>query len=324
MANHAPVYNALRDLLYDNACVIVPDFGGFLLRSRPAEFKPHTSAYHPPASTLAFNKNLKDDDGLLTNAIAKRENISYEEAQDEIASFVSASERSLGETGSVIVPEIGKLYLDADRILKFRPSENGNYRLESYGLPVLNVVPVERKAKVVQMTDVAKEKGKVPFWAAAAGIALLFSAGLMFFGNGNANSTLMSSLNPSLNNTETNRTSETDISETVATYPAVLSREKAATVSETIAAQNKLYNETEARPYHVVVGMFKTMANARKMKHISEVKGYETTIVSGNKYKRVIIAFDARKNGQLTTLRKIKREVEPDAWIWENRHKTMN
>ena len=61
-------------------CVIVPDFGGFLLNYRSSRISDNEIL--PPGKLTGFNRSLTSNDGLLANAIAQREKISYTKARN--------------------------------------------------------------------------------------------------------------------------------------------------------------------------------------------------------------------------------------------------
>ena len=51
-------------------CVIIPDFGGFVAQYKTASLDGVTG-YSPPSKQILFNINLKNNDGLLANKIAR-------------------------------------------------------------------------------------------------------------------------------------------------------------------------------------------------------------------------------------------------------------
>ena len=75
-------------LLYKHNCVIIPDFGGFVCNYMPAKIIRTQHLIIPPSKSIAFNKNLTNNDGLLVNEIAKCENISFEIAREYVEDFI--------------------------------------------------------------------------------------------------------------------------------------------------------------------------------------------------------------------------------------------
>ncbi|NLA48282.1 MAG: hypothetical protein GX876_02335, partial [Bacteroidales bacterium] len=55
----------IRELLFSHDCVIVPGFGGFVGNYAPARIDRATSTFYPPSKQISFNRNLRNNDGLL-------------------------------------------------------------------------------------------------------------------------------------------------------------------------------------------------------------------------------------------------------------------
>ena len=70
-------------------CVIIPQFGGFVGNNRSAVLNETTGIITPPSKEILFNLNLKTNDGLLINHIAKSEWISNIKAKDLVVNYVS-------------------------------------------------------------------------------------------------------------------------------------------------------------------------------------------------------------------------------------------
>ena len=65
-------------------CVIVPDFGGFVLRRRPALFTAEKNAFSPAHNEIVFNPALNHDDGLLTESYMQMYGMNFCEAQQTL------------------------------------------------------------------------------------------------------------------------------------------------------------------------------------------------------------------------------------------------
>ena len=64
------IRNCIAELLSAHDCVIIPGLGGFIGNYSPARIDPVHHAFQPPFKKLLFNINLKQNDGLLANAVA--------------------------------------------------------------------------------------------------------------------------------------------------------------------------------------------------------------------------------------------------------------
>lgn len=134
----------IQNLLFEHNCVVIPELGGFITELKAAEVHPITHRFTPPTKRIAFNAQLNVNDGLLANTIAREEGISMEEAYAVIRSFVSATKEELRNQGTVVLPEIGKLYYNLDYKLEFEPDTRVNYLEESFGLQELFFKPIDR------------------------------------------------------------------------------------------------------------------------------------------------------------------------------------
>src|SRR5690625_4388 len=116
----------IADLLYRYECVVIPGFGAFLTQRKPAEINTETHAFYPPKKTISFNRQLKENDGLLANYIAKTEGISYEQSFQKIHAFIENILEALEKGEKVNLKKIGMFYKQADKIL-FPPVIHANY-----------------------------------------------------------------------------------------------------------------------------------------------------------------------------------------------------
>ena len=79
----------VSQLLYRYPCVIIPGFGAFLTEIKSARLVEGANTFYPPYKSLSFNPHVKNNDGLLTNAIVMFEKISFEQASKVIENTVS-------------------------------------------------------------------------------------------------------------------------------------------------------------------------------------------------------------------------------------------
>ncbi|PID93611.1 MAG: hypothetical protein CSA95_06785 [Bacteroidetes bacterium] len=127
--------DAIRELLYQHDCVIIPDFGGLLLHYQPATVHPVTHLFSPPSKDLAFNRNLSVNDGLLANHIARKHQQSYDEVVSELSLWVQETRDALNATHQVSIEGIGTFLQDEENNLQFIAEKGTNFYKEAYGLP---------------------------------------------------------------------------------------------------------------------------------------------------------------------------------------------
>lgn len=159
----------LRELLFEQECVIIPNFGGFLTQYKSAEINHLAKVIYPPTKTVSFNRQLKNDDGLLINAYSSLNNVSYAEAALAVKKWVLNFERGLKETGEAKITKIGAFYWDkVNSSLSFDFESGQNYLAETYGLPEVKAIPIARsktteKSEAILAEPFLKESKKQHF-----------------------------------------------------------------------------------------------------------------------------------------------------------------
>lgn len=170
----------ISQLLFQYDCVIVPNLGGFVANYKPAYVQPIKNTLHPPSKGISFNKNLKNNDGLLINAISRDLNVSFEEATKRVEEAVLNMNKELKNTHKLEIENIGLLFNDNENRIQFEPSTDVNYLLESYGLasfqqfPIKRVTPEEKIVKQLKETPIISIQSKkaTKRWVAAAIITI--------------------------------------------------------------------------------------------------------------------------------------------------------
>lgn len=152
------VAEAISELLYQHDSVIVPKFGGFVKEYRASTFDYVQGKISPPSSTISFNENLKVDDGLLIDFYRKENQLSLQEAQEEIGAFSKKAKVTLSNKEVVSLPKIGRLLKDYENQTKFI-SQNHNFNTDTYGLSEVRYYPILR--------EIPKNEENMPNAAAA-------------------------------------------------------------------------------------------------------------------------------------------------------------
>ena len=129
----------IAELLKKHDCVIIPDFGGFIGAYKSAEIDEVRGMIYPPSKQLLFNPQLTSNDGLLGNAIAQNEEISYGASLERIEQTITEWTESLKTGGRIEIGKLGFLYKEEDRIV-FEQSREINLLLAAYGLAPVKVI----------------------------------------------------------------------------------------------------------------------------------------------------------------------------------------
>lgn len=149
-------YTFLEHLLYEHECVIIPQFGGFVVNAQDFQFNAKEGKIYPKRKCVAFNEKLKTDDRFLTTEWAKKQSITQKEASVEIAAISKDLKSQISTQGYLTVGELGSFTMNSENRLSFSPNPDFNADLSVFGLfpvglghtlpkekkPVLEVVPV--------------------------------------------------------------------------------------------------------------------------------------------------------------------------------------
>ena len=172
----------IQDLLLTNNCVIIPEFGAFIGNYCPAEIKLSDHKILPPNKTIAFNRSLQSNDGLLINALSANSGMTYKEAEEKVFEFSKMCNETLLHNKSLILKNLGRLVLDETEKIQFQPYLNRNYLLKSFGLQTLSLTPIQRlkdNAETVKEDyqrilhpefihdTVPQRSSTIPYWIAA-------------------------------------------------------------------------------------------------------------------------------------------------------------
>lgn len=121
------------DLLHEHDCLMVPDFGAFVLSRVSASIDKKRGIMLPPRKEVVFNKHLKHNDGLLIGHISANSNISIDEASEMVSSYVASLQKSIRVSGSATIEGVGT-FRAIGREIAFISDTTSNFLDDSYGL----------------------------------------------------------------------------------------------------------------------------------------------------------------------------------------------
>ncbi len=184
-----PLEKTIEQLLMRHECVILPGFGGFIVRDSPCNFNAAKDQIKPFARHIFFNPHLQQNDGLLSNEIAGLESMSFGDASEKCRIAIDDLKQSIESAGSKVFGNLGTFFKGQENIW-FAPSTTLNLSLDSYGLSPVDIrlitessvnkaITIEKQIteeaiadrKPIESTEI-KRPGITP-WLVAASIALL-------------------------------------------------------------------------------------------------------------------------------------------------------
>ena len=138
------IVEAISELLFVRDTVVVPGLGAFVKKPVSAKVNPVANHFAMPSSEITFDANLREDNDLVVNYIAEKNEIPDDEARRLLAMFVSDCFSTLKQGKKVPLKQIGTLYYDWADDLVFEQDKTLNYNADSFGLSDFTPEPVLR------------------------------------------------------------------------------------------------------------------------------------------------------------------------------------
>lgn len=155
------ITNYLKELLNDNECVIIPEFGAFISKRHSATIDYANHRFLPPYKEIVFNNKLTNNDEILVDFISKKENISKEDSLVKIQNFVNQTAAILDVNNEYVMEGLGKMRKFGNDYV-FEVSHNVNLLGDSFGLTEFNYQPVFRTEtyQIIKERIVVEQKEK--------------------------------------------------------------------------------------------------------------------------------------------------------------------
>ena len=133
-------------LLLQHDCVIIPDFGGFVLQTIPAEYLEESHLFTPSHKEIVFNPTLTHNDGLLSESYMQRYSMDFAKAQSIVRNDVAEMKGELDDYAELQLGSIGLFFKEEERLI-FMPAKQSDelFNVQSYGLPVFNLLPLSAR-----------------------------------------------------------------------------------------------------------------------------------------------------------------------------------
>lgn len=153
----------IQQLLLENETVIVPGFGAFISKYKPAEIIDGSDEITPPTKTVLFDSKIKSNDGLLAREVSQKEQIPFQKALKKIEEEREEIFYRLDKGEKVNLEKIGTLFYNENREIEFEFSGTKNLLLDSFGLEVtskkdLQEVQTEKNHTEIPIVDSSEEK----------------------------------------------------------------------------------------------------------------------------------------------------------------------
>jgi len=319
----------ILDLLKHNDCVVLPNFGGFILKSIPSTIHQHTIS--PPSKQIAFNSSLKHDDELLTGAIMGKHSLPYETAKNKVLAFSNQISFGIKKDASFKLNKIGSFSVNENNQIIFKPfvlelSDSSFYGMRKFHLKPIPKQLIKPSVKKIEkeVVQVRKERQNKVRKTSNRAIVGLFSSILLLAGVIG----LMGS-NTQLAPAKTQQAGFVELlfpndsfvesfkntvvyNEPHVNYPV---SQKEGYINETLIRINQ---RTLAKGYYIVLGSYASLKNAERMEAQLFAKGNDSYIFpSDNGFYRVGIYADANLIASKSILAEQHLE-NVGAWLIKN------
>lgn len=161
----------LEFLLASHNCVVIPGLGGFVVSDK---FDlSHSDSILLPDLVVAFNQDLKYNDGLLCAALQQYEGLTYDKAFQKVNDEVIRIKSELNRIRGYKIGRIGSLELNAENNLLFQPDEAYTHP-SNFGLVVIALNKLQRQPESPIEYIPMRKNSKMSYVAVAIAIVLLF------------------------------------------------------------------------------------------------------------------------------------------------------
>jgi hypothetical protein len=284
----------ISNLLFQQDCVIVPEFGAFIAQKVNAVYQTENSTFFPPKKELAFNPSLTKNDGLLIQSVASANGISFEKAQEEVEGMVQFWKNHLEANATLNLVGLGSFSQTETNQMIFTPA-NQNFLLESFGLDAV-------KGQFILSTE-SQESSSAVWWKVASIIPILIG-GYLYFGKPKpvtdfVNQQWSGFVSPILN-------PDAKATKAVVAAPIKVVEKQISTVKE----------EAIIHDYQMIVGSFRKLEEANTSVSKLQDKGFtkaKMTQKKGNFYYVALETFPTKE--EALEFRRTVSEEFPESWV---------
>lgn len=347
------IVEGVKELLHEQEYVVLPGFGGFVTQVHFSRYLVEKNILTPPGKIISFNKQLRQNDGVLMLWLQNELQINAETALTHITEFSDYCQQVLKAKRRLTLDDLGFFYLDLEGNIGFEPKNDTNLLLDSFGLSpvILNELSkediVQEPEKVAEFIDRTAEittKAELPVkrkrnfkplaYIALGGSILFFTLSALITINKNEGPLLSGIFNSGTASTYkkadyselTLMPVENEIKPYITNangYAVVELNSKTLAVNVNSTSSNETKNSTSNSSHHnikgrfqIVLGCFSLKDNAQKMVQKLKKDNISASITGVNNKGMHVVScagFNSKDEAQ-TYLSEIKSNF-PTAWI---------
>lgn len=160
----------IKNLLKTNERVILSGFGTFITKQISAQIDKETKVMKPPFKIVVFDQDIIKDAGLLVKYMAEQEQITLDNAREQVEEYIKTVKSKLAAGKSVEFKDLGSFKQSAAGKFEFSFLTEDNLLLDSFGLPSVTISeqgkvstpPVEKKIPIEKKPPIEKTPPKKP------------------------------------------------------------------------------------------------------------------------------------------------------------------
>lgn len=208
MSIQQQIVRGIGSLLHQHDYLVLPDFGGFVLKSGPAHLSSSGLQLHPPFKTLSFNSRLRQNDSILATWLQEQLNCSPHEALGHLRDFSAYCHALLQSRRRLNLEGIGFFFLDFEGNIGFEPQADVNFLTDSFGFGPVHLTPLQpihevkepklfEDRAIVMPATATQVRRRIPMRRVvipALGAMALFGLLLMFVSNNRISGQIKASL----------------------------------------------------------------------------------------------------------------------------------
>ena len=289
------------------------------------------------------------DNGLLISHVARKNQIPIEEARLVVNEYIDSLIMELREKDAVSIDEVGTISKDPVGNLTFEALSDKNYRIQSFGLPAIEIpqsaIPSEIPCRTVPpplVPVVSKKRKRIPLAAIIISL-ILIGAGVFYFTGlfDRYLKPLFLSAEPTLMDNSTNddkivfgqpvpaeedtlvmavdkQLAERSLKGKALYYkePEKTEQKQPEATAEKAEPAVTLPQAIQTGDFHIVAGSFLIPGNADRQKNTLEKKGYTPRIIQkDDEFFYVSLQAFNSKETAVSEMQKLSRELNLPLWV---------
>ena len=334
---HLPsIIQSIEQLLFTHDCVIIPNFGGFVVNQQGYTYDAQQAKIHPKKRWIAFNERLQADDGILAIQIAKDFKLTQKKAFEQVLAFSTEIKSLIQANGHLDFGKLGQFTLTKEQKISFSPNSHLNFDLSQYGLfevgtlgkvkPKLIENPIPQSVEdlpAISQEEYEEENSKKRvgsrFYAYVLTAFIVGGLGAYILTEPNSKF-VHSSFSPFTIKIK----KEKLVSKSIPSSPDIKSLKPIEQVKEQVDSLPKTPSKIETEGIFLVAASFKTQDKAEKGLAEFVSRGFDSVEIlpkkEGEQYFRVSVGKVATMEEGYQAAASMKKNKKVDIWVFQTNH----